>query len=116
MIKKYIDGKFAYPTLTASLLAMICLLGTALGWANENSSNVEERQFTYSWQFHNDSELSPRGGTSKGPVTTKLSGVNPSWLELQKPGLSNFEKDRMAILSMAGEYRASFDFIETIGF
>ena len=116
MIKKYIDGKFAYPTLTASLLAMICLLVTALGWANEHSSNVEARQFTYSWQFHNDSELSPRGGTSKGPETTKLSDVNPSWLELQKPGLSNFEKDRMAILSMAGEYRASFDFIETIGF
>ena len=31
MIKKYIDGKFAYPTLTASLLAMICLLFAARG-------------------------------------------------------------------------------------
>lgn len=116
MIKKRIDPKSHFSRLTASLLAMICLLVTALGWTIEDSSNVEVQRFTYSWQFQNDSELSPRGGTSKGPVITKLSEVNPSWLELQKPGASSFEKDRMAILSMAGEYRASFDFIETIGF
>lgn len=116
MIKKLIDPKSHSPRLTALLLAIVCLLVTAMGWTKEDSSNVEVQRFTYSWQFHNDSELSPRGGTSKGPVITKLSEVNPSWLELQKPGTSSFEKDRMAILSMAGEYRASFDFIETIGF
>ena len=116
MIKNIIDVKTASRKLICPLLAATCLLVSGLGWTNEDSSDVEVQRFTYSWQFHNDSQLSPRGGTSKGPVITKLAEVNPSWLELQKSGASNFEKDRMAILSMAGEYRASFDFIETIGF
>ena len=36
-------------------------------------------------------------------------------LSLTEDGLSAFERDRLAILAMAGEYRV-LDFIETIGF
>ena len=35
---------------------------------------------------------------------------------MQEPGISKFERDRRAILAMAGGYRTSFDFLETVGF
>lgn len=39
-----------------------------------------------------------------------------AWPGLHEPGLSKFERDRRAILAMAGDYRTSFDFLETVGF
>ena len=41
---------------------------------------------------------------------------HPGWLALQDPALSKKEKDRTAILAMAGPYRASFEFLETVGY
>jgi hypothetical protein len=38
------------------------------------------------------------------------------FLTLQADGLSDKARDRLAIISMAGDYRTSFDFIETMGF
>ena len=38
------------------------------------------------------------------------------WQALQAPGLTAFERDRVAILAMAGEFRTSFDFLEIAGF
>ena len=84
--------------------------------AEESTSQSAAKRFTYSWQFEMGSELAPRGGTTKGAAIKKASGPNAAWLGLTKDGLSAFERDRLAILAMAGEYQASFDFIETIGF
>jgi hypothetical protein len=39
-----------------------------------------------------------------------------SWKRLREPGLSAFERDRRAILAMAGPYRVSFDFLEVVRF
>ena len=60
--------------------------------------------------------MRPRGGTTTGADVTLAASPSESWKALQKPYQSKFEKDRAAILAMAGEYRASFDFIETLGF
>ncbi len=77
-------------------------------------SYSEQKQFNFSWQFDETSELKPRGGTSKGaPVTLDLK-PNTVWLSIQEKGISDFEKDRRAILGMAGTYRTSFNFIETV--
>ncbi|CAN0602722.1 unnamed protein product, partial [Ectocarpus sp. 12 AP-2014] len=59
--------------------------------------------------------MAPRGGTTTGPDATLDETVAPAFEELQTPGLSKMERDRRAILAMAGDYRTSFDFIETIG-
>lgn len=56
-----------------------------------------------------------RGGTTKGiPVDVDLS-ASPGWQKLKKASTKK-EKDRAAILAMAGPYRTSFEFLETVGF
>ena len=76
----------------------------------------QDLRYTFSWNFDTESDLSPRGGTTRGADVTLAETPSESWKALQKPYQSKFEKDRAAILAMAGEYRASFDFIETLGF
>ncbi len=73
-------------------------------------------QFTFSWQFIEGCDLQPRGGTTRGANIVLDPEPHPGWLALQEAGLSDFERDRRAILAMAGPYRTSFDFIETVGY
>lgn len=77
-------------------------------------SKAEKKQFNFSWQFNENSELKPRGGSSKGAPITLDPSPNPGWLSIQDKDITKFEKDRRAILSLAGTYRTSFNFIETI--
>lgn len=74
------------------------------------------RQYTFSWKFLDESSLAPRGGTTTGSAVQPVTQPTAEWQALQAPGLSAFERDRRAILAMAGAYRASFDFIEVAGF
>jgi hypothetical protein len=75
------------------------------------------RQFTFAWRYGvDDATLAPRGGTSRGPDVTLDTAPGAAWERLQAPGLSARERDRRAILAMAGTYRASFDFLEVVGF
>lgn len=75
-----------------------------------------EQQFTFSWQFIENCDMRPRGGTTKGSAVTLDPAPHPGWINLKEEGLSDFEKDRRAILAMAGPYRTSFDFIEIAGY
>jgi len=74
------------------------------------------RQFTFSWPFIDGGNMQPRGGTSRGTPIRLRSEPTAEWQRLTEPGLSKFERDRRAILAMAGRFRTSFDFIEAIGF
>ena len=58
--------------------------------------------------------MRPRGGTTKGSTVELSNESNSAWRKLSNEEHSNFEKDRNAILSMAGNHRVTFDFIETI--
>ncbi len=75
-----------------------------------------ERRYTYSWLFAEGNRMQPRGGTTKGPEISLATEPSTAWEALQEGGLADQERDRRAILAMAGAYRTSFDFIETIGF
>ena len=75
-----------------------------------------ERQYTFSWNFNEASNLKPRGGQSKGVPVTLDTKPSEAWKKLQAHNLKDFEKDRLAILAMVGEYKVSFDFIEVAGF
>ncbi|MEM7612241.1 MAG: DUF6607 family protein [Pseudomonadota bacterium] len=73
--------------------------------------------YVFSWMFlANEVDMAPRGGTSRGKPVTTTSTPSDAWQRLREPGLSKQERDRRAILAMAGGYRASFDFLETVGF
>ena len=74
------------------------------------------RQFTFAWPYREGDGVAPRGGTTKGPPVELASEPGPEWRSLQEPGLSDLERDRRAILAMAGTFRTSFDFLEVIGF
>jgi hypothetical protein len=74
------------------------------------------KQFTFGWPFEPGDKMAPRGGTTKGAPLTLASEPSAAWRALQEPGLTKLERDRRAILAMAGAYRVSFDFVETVGF
>lgn len=92
---------------------VLLLLGSGLA---ASALAGDERRFVFSYQFVEGSEMAPRGGDSEGPEVTLDPEPHPGWEALQAPGLDAFERDRRAILAMAGPYRTSFDFIEVEGY
>ena len=96
----------ALAVTTAVLLASIASIAT----------HAEPRQFTFSWPYEEGDTLRPRGGTTRGAPLTLATEPSAAWRAVQEPGVAKFERDRRAILAMAGGYRTSFDFLETVGF
>lgn len=70
----------------------------------------------FAWPFLDREMMRPRGGTTSGADVSLRSEPKEAWNRLWQPGLEKFERDRRAILALAGSYRVSFDFIETLGF
>jgi hypothetical protein len=95
-------------------LAVIAVLFSAVLLANETTPASPPR-YTFSWPLDGNS-LAPRGGTTKGPAVTLDQGDSPAWQRLQEKNLSEIERDRRAILAMAGTYRVTFDFLEVTPF
>ncbi|MEM1083162.1 MAG: DUF6607 family protein [Verrucomicrobiota bacterium] len=67
----------------------------------------------FSWPFVGWEAMKPRGGTTKGSTTKLAEEPNPNFSRIHEAGLEKKERDRRAILALAGDYRVSFDFIET---
>ncbi|MGH8727714.1 MAG: DUF6607 family protein, partial [Burkholderiales bacterium] len=84
--------------------------------AADDAKTSDSRQYTFGWQFIEDSAMAPRGGTTKGPPVTLVTEPTEAFKRLQDDDISKFERDRRAILAMAGGYRTSFDFLEVAGF
>jgi hypothetical protein len=103
----------------AGALCIAALAGVAPALAQHEAqgddAQAERRQYTFAWMFSDDDAMAPRGGTTTGPAVTLDGEVAPAFAALQAPGLSKKERDRRAILAMVGDYRTSFDFIETVG-
>lgn len=95
--------------ITLALAVTVLLCGCA---AKQNP--VPEKRYLFSWQYPENSDMRPRGGVTTGAPVTLDKTPDPDWLALGKPGISKFERDRMAILAMEGIYRVTFDFIETV--
>ena len=60
--------------------------------------------------------MSPRGGNTVGAPLTLSDLPSVNWTKLKKSSDNKKQKDRLAILAMQGPYRASFDFIESVGY
>lgn len=124
-----VESTGALRTLWAVALATACCIavlpspvsaqeetpGEAAADARPAAASDAPRQYTFAWMFTDDDDMAPRGGTTKGPGVTLEDSVAPAFVALQEPGLSRKERDRRAILAMVGDYRTSFDFIETVG-
>src|SRR5687768_2541440 len=92
---------------------MLKVLFIALTLASAAAHAAE--QFTFAWPL-DEKALKPRGATTRGAPVTLDSAPSAAWQRLREPQLSALERDRRAILAMAGPYRVSFDFLEVVRF
>jgi hypothetical protein len=69
-------------------------------------------RYTFSWPLNRSDVPQPRGGTTRGAPVTLATEPGEAWNKLQETGLPPLERDRRAILAMAGEYQVTFDFLE----
>jgi hypothetical protein len=69
----------------------------------------------FAWPM-DEPALKPRGGTTRGAPVTLAPVPSEAWQQLREAGLSDLERDRRAILAMAGPYRVTFDFLEVVRF
>ena len=98
-------------------ILLILVASSARGYDGiSGSDQTPPRQYTFSWMFAESDSMKPRGGTTSGPEVQLDTRTSEAFAGLQAAGLDDRERDRRAILAMAGDYRTSFDFIETIGF
>jgi hypothetical protein len=89
--------------LVAANLALLCLAVHA----------AEPSQFIFAWPL-DEGKLKPRGASTRGAPVTLDKAPAEAWKRLSEPGLSAQERDRRAILAMAGPYRVTFDFLEVV--
>ena len=101
--------------LIATLAGTIAGVATAAGPTDTPNSTppaATAPRYTFTWQLGQPDAPAPRGGTTRGPAVTLDNTPSKAWTALQEPGLSQLERDRRAILAMAGDYRVTFDFLE----
>jgi len=118
------------PRLSPTLLSLPLLAALLLGFlpflhGEEKSPPVPDpaptkegdgkpSAFLFGWGSIPGDRAESRGGTSKGaPVTLAKPVALPS--PAMAAAKDDFDRDRAAILSLAGEYRVSFHFLETLG-
>jgi len=92
----------------------ILAAAVALGCSTAHP-NAKAHPYVFAWPFV-EAPMEPRGGTTRGAPVTLETRPSAAWERLHAPGLSARERDRAAILAMTGDYRTSFDFLETIEF
>ena len=110
-------AKTHLPLLFALVLALTSGGSAAYGDGETKAArDSKTRQYTFAWQYLDGDAMAPRGGTTTGTPVELVTAPGGAWAALQAPGLPKKERDRRAILAMAGPYRTSFDFIETAGF
>ena len=101
-------------TKISNLIILVIILSISL----INSLQAQDKgiyQNEINWLLDRFKYQEIRGGTTKG-IDVELD-VNPSeyFKSLQNNNLDKKDKDRLAILSMVGEYRVGFEFLETFG-
>ncbi len=95
----------------STLLLAIGIMANAFAAAPDAAPS----RYTFSWPVGPDAPA-PRGGTTRGAPVTLVTEPTVEWQALQAPGISPRERDRRAILAMAGSYRVAFDFLEIASF
>lgn len=101
--------------LLASVAAAAMLLAVAGRAAEPAAAGGQAARYTFSWPLGPDAPA-PRGGTTRGAPVQLDTQPSVEWQALQAPGLAARERDRRAILAMAGSYRVTFDFLEVASF
>jgi hypothetical protein len=91
------------------LIGFVSLLLTLPALAQEST------QFIFAWPL-GENTLKPRGATTRGAPVVLDTAPSEGWMRLRESRIPPLERDRRAILAMAGPYRVSFDFLEVVRF
>jgi hypothetical protein len=87
----------------------------AVNGVSEKESPAEvSSRYVFGWGNLPAELANPRGGTTRGTQVT-LAPARELPLTTIADATDNFSRDRAAILSLVGEYKASFHFLETMG-
>lgn len=109
------------PLAPSRWLLLLLLAGAALPHAaraytpDAKPAAEPASQFTFAWPL-GEAARKPRGASTRGVPVELDPTPAEAWQRLREPGLSARERDRRAILAMAGPYRVSFDFLEVLRF
>jgi hypothetical protein len=107
-----------HAVLTAAWIAgmaqVVCAQAASSPGIAPAPQRVESR-YTFTWPV-GPSAPAPRGGTTRGAAVELDRSPSAEWLALREANLAAPERDRRAILAMAGTYRVSFDFLEVASF
>ncbi|MFT6032225.1 MAG: hypothetical protein ACI854_000754 [Arenicella sp.] len=104
------------PLILSYLISLVALTLASAAYATERKCEDSSSYYVFSWPISEGCYGLPRGGNSKGADVEISRQVHKGWEQIQDPKNSSFERDRSAILAMAGGYKVEFNFIETVGF
>ena len=118
----FIESHFIEIAFIIVFISIINMISTGKdNSATINESNVSQKiknkinQNEINWLLDRYKYQDIRGGTTEGLAVKLDENTSKYFLDLQEKKLDKKSKDRLAILSMVGEYRVSFEFIETFG-
>ena len=118
---KQLRRRLFYPVMVALLLLQGCVTVPPAATISKQLEKVAPspkpetppaRPYVFSWMFVDSNSMRVRGGTTNGGSIQTSATPVLGWLRLQEA--TDEQRDRAAILAMAGEYRVSFDFIEKL--
>lgn len=97
--------------------ALAALLATgSAGAATPAEAPAADAGFTFAWPL-DESARKPRGATTRGSPVELDATPGDGWQRLRAAvaeGAAARERDRLAILAMAGPHRVAFDFLEVV--
>lgn len=111
---KILSAYYCHPLWVAFFLLVSSAHSQA--YSETTEAPCSDRRYVFSWNIAQSCDNTPRGGTTTGAPVNLVTSPTTDWQQLQQPGISKFEQDRRAILAMAGGYKTSFEFLETIGY
>lgn len=104
-----------YPYQCLMTLFLMCT-SISIALAVDQECADDGSHYVFSWPVSEGCGDASRGGTSNGADVVVSKENHKGWTEIQNPKHSKFERDRAAILAMAGGYKVDFNFLETVGF
>lgn len=118
----FIESHFIEIAFIIVFISIMNMISTAKdSSATIYESNVSQKiknkidQNEINWLLDRYKYQDIRGGITEGLAVKLDENTSKYFLDLQEKKLDKKSKDRLAILSMVGEYRVSFEFIETFG-